>query len=63
MFGGLSMQPPSAAQSQSGMDALMGLGPSPHPPAHPPAAPASADLFGGLSVGGAPHMPAALQFM
>lgn len=50
MFGGLSMEPPSAPQSQSGLDALMGLGTStPGPPAQPPAA---ADLFGGLSIGG-----------
>ena len=56
MFGGLSLEAPPAGLSQSGMDALMGLGSSPQAPAqapaHSPAAAASADLFGGLSVGG-----------
>ena len=52
MFGGLSMESPSVSHSQSGMNGLLGLGTSPQAPAMPPAAPASADLFGGLSVGG-----------
>lgn len=52
MFGGLSMETPSASHSQSGMNGLLGLGTTPQAPAMSPAAPASADLFGGLSVGG-----------
>ena len=50
MFGGLSLEAPAARPSQSGLDALMGLG-SPAAPLQSPAAAASADLFGGLSVG------------
>lgn len=50
MFGGLSMEAPSVGPSQAGMDGLLGLGPT--APAVSPSAPASADLFGGLSVGG-----------
>ena len=52
MFGGLSLEAPPAPHSQSGMDGLLGLGTSSQAPAESPAAPASADLFGGLSVGG-----------
>ena len=56
MFGGLSLEAPSDGPNQSGMDALLGIGSSPQAPAQAPAqspaAAASADLFGGLSVGG-----------
>lgn len=52
MFGGLSMEAPSVGPSLAGMDGLLGLGASPQAPTVSPAAPASADLFGGLSVGG-----------
>ncbi len=51
MFGGLSLEAPAAGPSQTGLDALMGLG-SPQAPVQSPAAGASTDLFGGLSVGG-----------
>ena len=64
MFGGLSIEPSSAPQTQSGLDALMGLGPThPRPPAQPVAAPASADLFGGLSVDGEPFCLPVCHFM
>ncbi len=51
MFGGLSLEAPAAGPSQTGLDALMGLG-SPQAPVQSPTAGASTDLFGGLSVGG-----------
>ncbi|DBA99312.1 hypothetical protein WJX82_003226 [Trebouxia sp. C0006] len=50
MFGGLSLEAPAAGSSQTGLDALMGLG-SHHAPVQSPAAGPSTDLFGGLSVG------------
>ena len=50
MFGGLSMEAPSVSPSLTGMDGLLGL--ASNPQGMSPAAPASADLFGGLSVGG-----------
>lgn len=46
------MEAPSVSHSQAGMNGLLGLGASPQAPPMSPAAPASADLFGGLSVGG-----------
>ena len=52
MFGGLSMEAPSVSPSLTGMDGLLGLGNRPQAPVMLPAASASADLFGGLSVGG-----------
>ena len=51
MFGGLSLEAPAAGSSQTGLDALMGLG-SHQAPVQSPAAGPSTDLFGGLSVGG-----------
>ena len=51
MFGGLSLEAPAAGPSQTGLDALMGLG-SPQAPLQSPSAGVGADLFGGLSVGG-----------
>lgn len=50
MFGGLSLEAPAAGPSQTGLDALMGLG-SPQAPLQSPSA-GVGDLFGGLSVGG-----------
>lgn len=50
LFGGLSVEASAVGPSQTGLDALMGLG-SPQAPVQSPAAGASTDLFGGLSVG------------
>lgn len=51
MFGGLSLEAPASGPSQTGLDALMGMG-TPQAAMQSPAATAAHDLFGGLSVGG-----------